>query len=61
MDQRGQKQIELIRLKDKRQITAVFCCSTQGAFVPPQILCVTGFAKKGLACMHNYKYLEIPF
>ena len=38
MDQRGQKRIELIGLKDKRQITAVFCCSIQGAFLPLQVI-----------------------
>ena len=38
MDQRGQKRIELIGLKNKRQITAVFCCSIQGAFLPLQVI-----------------------
>ena len=25
-------------LKDKQQITAIFCCSVQRAFLPPQII-----------------------
>ena len=37
MDQRGQRRFELVGLKDKRQITATFCCSIQGAFLPLQL------------------------
>ena len=38
MDQRGQRRIELVELKDKRQITATFCCSIQEAFLPLQLI-----------------------
>ena len=38
MDQRGTRRIEIGGLKDKRQITAVFCGSIQGDFLPVQLI-----------------------
>ena len=38
MDVRGSKQVELIGLKDKRQITAVFCGTLVGDFLPVQLV-----------------------
>ena len=34
MDQRGAKRVEITGLKDKRQITTVFCGTIQGDFLP---------------------------
>lgn len=38
MKERGSKRIELVGIKDKRQITAVFCCTIQGDFLPVQLI-----------------------
>ena len=38
MDQRGAKRVEITGLKDKRQITAVFCGTIQGDFLPVQVI-----------------------
>ena len=38
MEERGSKRIELVGIKDKRQITAVFCCTIQGDFLPVQLI-----------------------
>ena len=38
MDERGTRRVEIGRLKDKRQITAVFCGSIQGDFLPVQLI-----------------------
>ena len=38
MDVRGSKRVELIGLKDKRQITAVFCGTLVGDFLPVQLV-----------------------
>ena len=34
MDEKGNRRVEIAGLKDKRQITAVFCGSIQGDFLP---------------------------
>lgn len=34
MEQRGAKRVEVVGVKDKRQITGVFCCSLSGEFLP---------------------------
>ena len=38
MDQNGTKQVGISRCKDKIMITAVFCCSAVGEFLPPQLI-----------------------
>lgn len=38
MDQRGTTRVEIAGLKDKQQITAVFCGAIQGDFFPVQII-----------------------
>ena len=38
MDERGSRSVEIAGLKDKRQITAVFCGSIQGDFLPVQLI-----------------------
>ena len=38
MDERGSRRVEIVGLKDKRQITAVFCGSIQGDFLPVQLI-----------------------
>ena len=35
---RGSSRIWLVSLKDKRQITAVFCCTIEGDFLPVQLI-----------------------
>ena len=44
MDRHGVNRVEMIGVNDKRQITAVFCCSLVGEFLPVQI--ITGQMKK---------------
>ena len=38
MEREGVSRIEMIGAKDKRQITAVFCCTLQGDFLPIQLI-----------------------
>ena len=38
MEQRGVKIVEMVGQNDKRQITAVFCGSLQGDFLPMQVI-----------------------
>ena len=38
MDREGVSRIEMVDAKDKRQITAVFCCTLQGDFLPVQLI-----------------------
>lgn len=38
MDKRGVKQVEMIGTSDKRQITAVFCGTMTGDFLPVQVI-----------------------
>ena len=54
VDQQGKKRVEIIGLKDKRQITAVFCASTQGDFVPIQLI----FKGEISRCHPNFKFPE---
>ena len=37
-DKKGKKQIEIVGLQDKRQITAVMCGSIIGEILPPQLI-----------------------
>ena len=38
MAKEGSKRVEIVGKGDKRQITAVFGCTMQGEFLPPQII-----------------------
>ena len=38
MNQKGAKRMEITDLKDKQQITAVFCGTIQGDFLPVQVI-----------------------
>ena len=38
MNEQGARRVELMGLSDKRQITAVFCGSLVGAFLPIQLI-----------------------
>ena len=38
MDKMGTKRVEIVGLKDKRQITAVFCSTILGDFLPLQLI-----------------------
>ena len=38
MEPKGSKRVELAGLNDKRQITAVFCASLAGEFLPVQLI-----------------------
>ena len=38
MDKQGKRRVEIIGLKDKWQITAVFCGTIQGDFLPIQLI-----------------------
>ena len=38
MEKKGSKRIEVAELNDKRQITAVFCASLVGEFLPVQLI-----------------------
>ena len=38
LEEKGSKRIELVSIKDKHQITAIFCCSIQGDFLPVQLI-----------------------
>ena len=52
MDKQGKKRVELIGLKDKRQITALFCASIVGDFLPIQLI----FKGKTPRCHPKYKF-----
>ena len=38
MERRGERRVEMIGVNDKRQITAVFCSSASGEFLPIQLI-----------------------
>ena len=38
MEEKGSRRIELVGLKDKCQIAAVFCCTIEGNFLPVQLI-----------------------
>ena len=52
MDVKGSKRMEIVGMGDKRQITAVFCGTLSGEFLPPQII----YQGKTPACLPRYKY-----
>ena len=54
MEKRGAKRVEMARVNDKRQITAVFCGSLVGDFLPIQIV----YAGKTPRCHPHYNFLS---
>ena len=54
MELKGSKRIEIAGISDKRQITAVFCGTLTGDFLPPQII----YQGKTTACLPRYKFSE---
>ena len=53
MDQAGSKRVEIMGVNDKRQITAVFCGTLTGDFLPIQII----YQGKTERCHPHYKFL----
>jgi len=54
MEEKGSKQIEVAGLNDKRQITAVFCASLVGEFLPVQLI----YQGKTSACLPRYGFTD---
>ena len=54
MEEEGMKSIEVTAKDDKRQITAVFCGSLTGDFLPPQLI----YEAKNDRCLTQYKFLS---
>ena len=54
MDQRGAKRVELTGLNDKRQITALFCGTLSGEFLPIQLV----YQGKTSRCYPRYQFPE---
>ena len=52
MDQQGVKRVEVIGMNDKRQITAVFCASMVGDFLPIQLI----YAGKTNRCHPQFQF-----
>ena len=52
MEPKGSKRVELAGLNDKRQITAVFCASLAGEFLPVQLI----YQGKTTACLPRYVF-----
>ena len=52
MKVKGSKRVEIAGMNDKRQITAVFCGSLAGEFLPPQLI----YQGKTSACLPRYQF-----
>jgi len=52
MERRGSKRVEVVGTNDKRQITAVFCGTIQGDFLPVQLI----YTGKTARCHPKYKF-----
>ena len=54
MNKEGTRRVEMVGAKDKHQITALFCCTLQGDFLPMQLI------NKGMAswCHSKLKFLR---
>lgn len=52
MERRGTKRVEVIGTSDKRQVTAVFCGTIQGVFLPLQVV----YAGKTARCHPKFKF-----
>ena len=53
MEQEGEKQIKITGMSDKQQITAVFCGSPLGDFLPIQMI----YKDKTARCDSHFKFL----
>ena len=49
---KGSKRVEITGISDKRQITAVFCDTMTGEFLPPQLI----YQGKMTACLPRHKF-----
>ena len=52
MELKGSKRVEITGISDKRQITAVFCGTMAGEFLPPQLI----YQGKTTACLPRYNF-----
>ncbi len=52
MEAKGTKRVEIVGMGDKRQITAVFCGTLSGEFLPPQLI----YQEKTPACLPRYTF-----
>ena len=52
MEVKGSKRVEIAGMNDKRQITAVFCGTLAGEFLPPQLI----YQGKTSACFPRYQF-----
>lgn len=52
MEVKGSKRVEIVGMDDKRQITAVFCGTLMGEFLPLQLI----YQGKTSACLPRYKF-----
>ena len=52
MEAKGSKQVEIVGMSDKRQITAIFCGALSGDFLPPQLI----YQGKTTACLPRYNF-----
>ncbi len=52
INEKGAKRVEIVGLTDKRQITAVFCGSLTGEFLPPQLI----YTGKTRRCHPRFKF-----
>ena len=52
MGLKGSKRVEITGISDKRQITAVFCGTLAGEFLPPQLI----YQGKTSACLPRHKF-----
>ena len=52
MEVKASKQVEIVGISDKRQITAFLCGAMTGEFLPPQLI----YQGKTLACLLRYNF-----
>ena len=52
MEVKGSRRVEIVGISDKRQITAVFCGTMTGEFLPPQLI----YQGKTAACLPRYSF-----
>ena len=52
MEERGSKRVPIIGISDKRQVTAVFCGTLAGTFLPFQVI----YQSKTSASLPRYKF-----
>ena len=68
MEQKGVKRVEIMGQNDKSQITAIFCGSLQGDFLPvqviyqgklPDVIHILNFHLDGMSHIHNRTLHEL--